>query len=92
MEAAGAEIVRDDRERVDLVLLAVDQPPAASAFTALEPRIAPAGAIWALYRRDSVKEDQVRAAALAAGLVDVKIARVADERGAMKLVIRRERR
>ena len=55
----------------------------------LIPAIHPDGAIWAVYpkaRRD-LSEDTVRKAARRLGLVDIKVVRVSEELGALKLVI-----
>jgi len=53
------------------------------------PVIAPAGAIWVFWRKGqpALREDDVRAAAIAQGLVDVKVIRVSDELSGLKLVI-----
>lgn len=60
----------------------------------LVPAITPDGGIWAVYprgRRD-LSEDTVRTAARAAGLVDVKVVRISEKHGALKLVIPRAAR
>lgn len=60
----------------------------------LLPAIHPDGAIWAVYpkgRRD-LSEDTVRKAARQLGLVDIKVVRVSDELGALKLVIPKSER
>lgn len=51
--------------------------------------IAPNGAIWALWRkgRAELKEDHVRRAAVAQGLVDVKVLAFSEQLSALKLVI-----
>ena len=58
-------------------------------FKELIPAIAPDGGIWAVYPRGrlAVTEETIRSAARSAGLVDVKIVRVSDTHGAVKLVI-----
>lgn len=55
----------------------------------IRPVIAPAGAIWVFWRKGqpALREDDVRAAAIAQGLVDVKVIRVSDELSGLKLVI-----
>ncbi len=55
----------------------------------LIPAIAPDGAIWAVYPRGrkDLSEDTIRTAARRAGLVDIKIVRVSDTHGSIKLVI-----
>jgi hypothetical protein len=55
----------------------------------LVPAIFPDGAIWAVYprgRRD-LSEDTVRRAARALGLVDIKVVKVSEKHGALKLVV-----
>jgi hypothetical protein len=58
-------------------------------LTRLRAVIAPAGAVWVFWPkgRRQLREDDVRAAALAQGLVDVKVIRVSDELSGLKLVI-----
>lgn len=58
-------------------------------LTRVREVIAPAGAIWVFWRKGqaALREDDVRAAALAQGLVDVKVIRVSDELSGLKLVI-----
>jgi hypothetical protein len=58
-------------------------------FADLVPAIAPDGGIWAVYPRGrkDLTEDSVRAAARAAGLVDIKAVRISEKHGALKLVI-----
>jgi len=60
----------------------------------LVPAIFPDGAIWAVYprgRRD-LSEDTVRKAARALGLVDIKLVKVSEKHGALKLVVPRAAR
>jgi hypothetical protein len=59
------------------------------ALSRLRQVIAPAGAVWAIWEkgRPELKEDHVRAAALAQGLVDVKVIRVSDALSGLKLVV-----
>ena len=58
-------------------------------LTRLRGVIAPAGAVWVFWRkgRQELREDDVRGAAIAQGLVDVKVIRVSDELSGLKLVI-----
>jgi hypothetical protein len=53
------------------------------------PAIAPDGGIWAVYPRGrkDLSEDTIRSAARGMGRVDIKIVRVSDTHGAVKLVI-----
>lgn len=58
-------------------------------LAALVPAIAPEGGIWAVYPRGrkDLSEDTVRKAARAIGLVDIKVVRISEKYGALKLVI-----
>jgi hypothetical protein len=60
----------------------------------MEDWIQPDGAIWAVWRkaRKELTENHVREAALAAGLVDVKVARFSETHSALKLVVPKARR
>lgn len=92
--ALGAAPGKRAAKGSDLVFLALAAPGDQSRFAALKAAIAPAGGLWAVYpkgRRD-LSEDTVRAAARAAGLTDVKVVRVSDTLGALKLVIPRAAR
>lgn len=63
-------------------------------LAALRERMAPAGAIWVVWPkgRRELREDDVRAAALATGLVDVKVCAFSETHSALKLVIPRKNR
>jgi hypothetical protein len=73
----------------DLVFYLVVHENDPEKFKELIPAIAPDGGIWAVYPRGrkDVSEDTIRSAARGAGLVDIKIVRVSDTHGAVKLVI-----
>lgn len=73
----------------DLVFYLVSHENDPEKFKELIPAIAPDGGIWAVYPRGrkDVSEDTIRSAARGAGLVDIKIVRVSDTHGAVKLVI-----
>lgn len=73
----------------DAIILRVDVKPDLDRLTRLRTVIAPAGAIWVFWRKGqhALREDDVRAAAIAQGLVDVKVIRVSDELSGLKLVI-----
>ena len=53
-----------------------------------------AGAVWAVWRkgRKELNENHIRAGAIAAGLVDVKVARFSATHSALKLVVPRGKR
>jgi hypothetical protein len=65
---------------------------------ALARRIFPAGAVWVAWPRraaghdSDIREDDIRAAALPLGLVDVKVAALEEDWSALRLVWRKERR
>lgn len=73
----------------DLVFVLLTHPNDTDKFEDLVPAIFPDGAIWAVYprgRRD-LSEDTVRKAARALGLVDIKVVKVSERHGALKLVV-----
>ncbi|MGH9035931.1 MAG: hypothetical protein ACRD0O_09210 [Acidimicrobiia bacterium] len=78
----------------DVVVFGVDDVADLAGLSALEDRIHPDGAIWAVWRkaRPELTENHIRDAALAAGLVDVKVARFSASHSALKLVIPKARR
>ena len=75
----------------DLVLVLLVHPGDEAKLAGLVGAIAPDGGIWAVYPRGrkDLSEDTVRASARAAGLVDIKVVRVSERYGALKLVIPR---
>lgn len=78
----------------DLLFLLLVHPNDTDKFPDLAPAIFPDGGLWAVYprgRRD-LSEDTVRKAAREVGLVDIKVVRVSDELGALKLVIPKDKR
>lgn len=72
-----------------MVLLRVDGRAELARLAALRARIAPAGCVWVLWPKGQahIKEDMVRAAALAHGLVDVKVMAFSETLSGLKLVI-----
>jgi hypothetical protein len=73
----------------DIVFVLMVHPNDTDKLEDLAPAIYPDGALWAVYpkgRRD-LSEDTVRRAARESGLVDIKVVRVSEELGALKLVI-----
>jgi hypothetical protein len=78
----------------DFILLGVNEQPELKALRALQKSIQPAGAIWVVWPKGQphIKEDHVRAAALAVGLVDVKVMSFSDTHSALKLMIPRKNR
>lgn len=76
------------RER-DVILWGLGQLADLARTAELRDALQPAGALWAIWPKGKkeLREDDVRAAALAAGLVDVKVASVSDTLSGLKLVI-----
>jgi len=72
----------------DIVFLALDAPAGLARLTALQRAIKPDGAIWVLWPkgRKQLTENMVRDAALARGLVDIKVAAFSETLSALKLV------
>jgi hypothetical protein len=73
----------------DLVFYLLSHENDPALLRDLIPAIEPDGAIWAVYPRGrkDLSEDTIRAAARGMGLVDVKIVRVSDTHGSIRLVI-----
>jgi hypothetical protein len=73
----------------EMVLLRVDSERELSRLIALEKTIVRNGAIWVVWPKGQphIKEDMVRAFALANGLVDVKVCAFSATLSALKLVI-----
>lgn len=73
----------------DMVFVLMVHPNDTEKLETLMPAIYPDGALWAVYpkgRRD-LSEDTIRKEAREYGLVDIKVVRVSEEMGALKLVI-----
>ncbi len=73
----------------DVLLWGLTSREELSRLAELRAALQPAGALWAIWPkgRKQLREDDVRAAALRAGLVDVKVASVSDALSGLKLVI-----
>jgi hypothetical protein len=73
----------------DLVFLALDEGSGLARLGALRRSIQESGAIWVLWPkgRKSLREDDLRAAAGGAGLVDVKVVSFSNALSGLKLVI-----
>jgi hypothetical protein len=78
----------------DLVFVLLTHPNDADRLQDLAHAIFPDGAIWAVYPRGrkDLSEDTVRRAARELGLVDIKVVKVSEEYGALKLVVPRAAR
>jgi len=78
----------------DFILYGVTDRSELKTLRALQKSLQPAGAIWVVWPKGQpqIKEDHVRAAALAIGLVDVKVMSFSETLSALKLMIPRSRR
>ncbi len=94
LRARTGEISDGGSGPCDVVVWGVDDAVELAGLPAMEEWIRPAGAIWVVWRkgRQELTENHVRDAALAVGLVDVKVARFSATHSALKLVIRQARR
>jgi hypothetical protein len=77
------------RRDSDLVFVAMGDSGALAQLPGLREAIQPAGAIWVVWPkgRKVFREDDVRAAGPAAGLVDVKVVSFSDSLSGLKMVI-----
>jgi hypothetical protein len=89
LEGLQVRTTRRVTATADGVVYRATVKPDLDRLTRLRAVIAPAGAVWVFWRkgRPELREDDVRAAALAQGLVDVKVIRVSDALSGLKLVI-----
>ena len=73
----------------DIVFLALDQVSGLARLAPLRAAIQEAGAIWVLWPKGgkSLREGDVRTAALGGGLVDVKVASFSETLSGLKLVV-----
>lgn len=73
----------------DMIVYGVTAKPDLDRLTAFRGSIVPAGMIWVLWPkgRKELREDDVRNAAIAQGLVDVKVMSFSETLSALKLVI-----
>ena len=93
-ERAGAVSEGRAKAGSDLVFFGATTVAALRRLAALEKTIARNGGIWVVWPkgRKVLTEDHVRGAALAAGLVDVKVVAFSATHSALKLVIPLARR
>ena len=75
----------------DLVFVRLERPGDEARLARFITAIEPDGALWAVYAkgRRELSENTVRAAALATGLVDIKVVAFSEALSALKLVIPR---
>jgi hypothetical protein len=77
------------RKASTLIIYGVELLPHLDKLTKLRETITPDGAIWVVWPkgRKTLREDDVRRAALAQGLVDIKVMSFSDTLSGLKLVI-----
>ncbi len=83
------------KPETDLVFLAADSPADLAALAELRRRLRPDGAIWVVSRKGkaaTLRDVEVIAAALQAGLVDNKVVGFSATHTALRLVIPRAQR
>jgi hypothetical protein len=78
----------------DSVFLGMSNKKDLARLKTIEKTIDRAGAVWVIWPKGKpeLREDDIRAAALALDLVDVKVAKFSETHSALRLVIRKERR
>jgi hypothetical protein len=91
-----ADVVRGEPlPETDLVFVEADSPAELELLPALRARIRPDGAIWVVSRKGraaTLRDVDVIAAALAAGLVDNKVVAFSDTHTALRLAVPRAAR
>jgi hypothetical protein len=77
------------RKNATIIIYGVDALPDLDRLTKLRESIAQDGAIWVLWPkgRKELREDHIRRAAIAQGLVDVKVMSFSETLSGLKLVI-----
>jgi hypothetical protein len=77
------------RKGSDMIFFGVERKTALERLRTLKNSIKPNGAVWVLWPkgRRELTENDVRAAALAHGLVDIKVVAFSATHGGLKLVI-----
>jgi hypothetical protein len=90
LEARGADLSRGRlRPGSDLVFAGMSARADLARLEDLREAITPAGAVWVIWPkgRKEFREDDVRAAGPAAGLVDVKVVSVSERLSGLKMMI-----
>lgn len=77
------------RKDTEMILFAVNGPAPLQRLSTLQRAILRSGAIWVLWPKGQthIKEDMIRAAAIARGLVDIKVIAFSETLSGLKLVI-----
>jgi hypothetical protein len=94
LAALTKNISRQPGKDCDFIFLHAPEVAALKQLRRLRSSLKPAGALWVVWPKGQphIKEDYVRRAALAAGLVDVKVMSFSDALSALKLMIPRRKR
>lgn len=82
------------RQDTDMIMFAVEGPAPLKRLATLQRAMRRDGVIWVVWPKGQtrIKEDMVRAAAIAQGLVDVKVIAFSETMSGLKLVIPLARR
>jgi hypothetical protein len=93
-ELAGRAVKVVKRAPAEVVVWSIDEVGDLARIPSLIPWFEPAGALWVVWPkgRREINENHIRAAALDAGLVDVKVARFSVTHSALKLVVPKAKR
>lgn len=77
------------KKDTEMILFAVDGPAPLRRLATLQRSILRNGAIWVVWPKGQphIKEDMIRAAAIAQGLVDIKVMAFSETLSGLKLVI-----
>jgi hypothetical protein len=88
LKAAGADLSTRLRRESDQIYIAIESAKDLGRFKAVLPSLKQDGAVWAIRRRGlaDASEAATMAAGIAAGLVDVKVARFSGTHAAEKFV------
>jgi hypothetical protein len=89
--AERTDVIAEGRPRkdTDMILFAVDRTAPLRRLATLRRAIRRNGAIWVVWPKGQarIKEDMIRAAAIAHGLVDIKVIAFSETLSGLKLVI-----
>src|SRR5262249_29716814 len=88
-ERANAVVTGQPKAGSDTIFLAASAKGDLKKLGALQGRLKKNGAIWVVWPKgkQELREDDIRSAAIEAGLVDVKVVKFSETHSALKLVI-----
>lgn len=86
---AAAPLVKGQSGPLDLLFFGANNIEALESLEQVRLRVAPAGGLWVVYPKgkSAIRESDVLAAGRAAGLKDVKVARISPSYTALKFVV-----